>query len=273
MPYTYEQNIAYITVGTLIILLNSLEIYLIVRRWRKIKPYEHLLLNLAIADFLVGGVRCGTAIYEIHHSRWVQDKTASTVMRSLIMFSVDSSGTNISLISIDRLVAIKFPLEHRIWMSKRNARIVNALTWIITILCIGSYAFFIHVSTYDSMEGTIEVAVIMSFGWIMVIVHILLFKYIFEKQGITSDDQNTRVSHKRAWEKKVILTCTLFVVTYIICTWPGCIEHLISSKRLLSFKTVILIAVNSLIDPCLYFFKDYLRRTHKRGYRATSAQL
>ena len=85
MPYTYEQDIAFITVGTLIIFLNSIEISLIVKRWRKIKPCEHILLNLAIADLIVGGV---------HHMRWAQDKTASTVMRSFMMFSVGTSEVN-----------------------------------------------------------------------------------------------------------------------------------------------------------------------------------
>ena len=118
------KNIALATIGAATIILNFLEIYLIVKRWRKMKPYEQLLLNLAISDFFVGVIRLMLAIHEIHYPDWT-NKPYSIVVWAFMQFSVSSSAVNIFAISTDRLIAIKLPLRHTVWMSKRNARIMH----------------------------------------------------------------------------------------------------------------------------------------------------
>ena len=268
LTYTFEQNIAFIITGTLIIILNSLEAYFILKKRQKIKPYEHLLLNLALADFLVGGVRCGISIYEIYHSWWEQEKIAFWLIPGLLMFAILSSGMNILVISIDRLMAIKFPLKHRVWMSERNTRIVKVLAWIITVTCTGIFASLVHVYGYKFLRHHIETITILSFGTVMIIVHVVLIKHTLNKPDTKLSDEATKVLRERSWEKKVILTCSLFVANYIICTWPACIEQLSTNDFTVSFVTFVLFLMNSLIDPCLYFFKDYLRRNHWKAFRS-----
>ena len=225
--HTLEQNIAFIVIGAFTILLNSLEIYLIVRRRRMIKPYEQLLLNLAIADLFVGGVRLGTSFYDIHHSHesWVQKTIVFWLIRGLIIFSIYFSGMNILVISIDRLIAIKFPIRHKVWMSTRRVRIVAATTWTLTMTFTGIHESLAHTYRERWSKYHVETISVLSFGTVMIIVHILLIKYILKKPDIVLEEAETNLSQKRSWEKKVILTCTLFVGTYITCTWPDVLHY------------------------------------------------
>ena len=178
---------------------------------------------------------------------------------------------NILVISTDRLIGIKFPIQHKVWMSKR--RIVAATTWIMTMTCVGSHESLAHTYKRRWAKHHIETISVLSFGTVMIIVHILLIKYILKKPDIVLEEAETKLSQKRSWEKKVILTCTLFVSTYIICTWPGCIALLKGDQFSVNFELQMLFIINSPIDPCLYFFKDYLRHYHKREWRSKKLPL
>ena len=104
-------------------------------------------------------------------------------------------------------------------------------------------------------------------GIAMLIVHAVLVKSVLSQPNFPTEAEFRIQFHfERPRERKVVLMCTLFLATYIACTWPGCIEIIqckINTCRL-GFTKSILIFLNSLIDPCLYFFKDYLRRKHKQ---------
>ena len=228
----------------------------------KIRPYEHLFWNLAFADFLLGGVKGGTAIYEIYNLHWVG--TGYWWIVSFQMFSIFSSGMNICAASIDRFTAIKFPLRHKVWLSIRNARTVNALTWIMTITCSGVYTLLVSIYGYKLMTYHIETITVMFFGTAMIFIHLLLIGHILRKHNIPTDNLGTKVRQERLLERKVVITCTMFVSNYIISTWPACIEQFISGKISISFITLFLFFLNSMTDPCIYFFKDYLRRNHTR---------
>ena len=268
--HTHEKNTSFIAIGTLIILLNSLEIYFIINRRRKIKPYEYLILNLAIADFLIGGVQFVGAIYAAVQHSWVQDEIMHWLVVGIGLFSIYSSGMNILVISIDRLTAIKFPLRHKVWMSKRNAKIVSAITWIMTMTYAGIHASLDYRYGKRWFMNSIIATLVFSFGAAMVITHILLIHHILKKPDTEAE---TRLRQKKSWEKKVILNCTLFVGTYIICTWPWAVSLLKRDDFSARFETQTLFFINSLIDPCLYFFKDYLRRNHKRRWRGNNLPL
>ena len=221
MSFVIGRLITYATVGALTVILNSLEIYLIVKRWRKTKPYEQLLLNLAVADFLVGGIRLITAIHEIGNPDWIQ-KSHSTFVWSFIQFSVPSSAINIFAISTDRLIAVKLPLRHRVWMSKRNVRIKNISTWILTFLFTSactSLAIFVGRLVFYATG-----VIMMSITTALVIMHVLLIKSILMQTNFTPDKEQTGFRNGRRWERKVIFTCTSFLVIFIISTWPTCIE-------------------------------------------------
>ena len=243
-------------------ILNSLEIYLIVRRWRKMKPYEQLLLNLAIADFLVGIMRLMSAIHGIHNPDW-KNEPYSIVVLAFMQFSVSSSAFNIFAISTDRLMAVKMPLIHRVWMSKRNARIMNASTWILTF----SITLACTLLTLFGSERVTFVsgAIMLVIGIAMIIVHVVLVRSVLSQPNFPSEAEKIQFHFERLWERKVVLMCTLFLATYIACTWPACIE-IVQCKiktRSMTFTKSVLVFLNSLIDPCLYFFKDYLRRKHR----------
>ena len=265
------KNIIYAAIGAATVIFNSLEISLIVKRWRETKPYEQLLLNLAIADILVGGIRFITALYGIYRPDW-KEGTYYIALLGFKKFSVSSSVFNIFAISADRLIAVKFPLKHRVWMSKRNTRTMNASTWILTFL----FTLVCILFTLNAYGRAmfLATAVILFIGAALLIIHAVLIKSIMTRPNFTLKAEQSHFHFGRRWERKVVLTCTLFVAVYFACTWPGCFE-ILQCKKIpcyLDFSKTTLLFLNSLINPCLYFFKDYLRRKHKQE-RKTNGNL
>ena len=115
--------------AVVIIISNSLSIAVLVnRRFRK--RFLYLLINLAIADLLVGLFT--VPIYMIRSIS--KDKLVSTlVLDGVDMFTGLSSIFTLTVISLERLFAISPPLRHR-QLSSQSYVIPIATPWILSLM-------------------------------------------------------------------------------------------------------------------------------------------
>ena len=96
---------------------------------------NYFLLNLGIADLLVTAVT--QPLFIVHNIFLMQGRCLEWMVKAYSMvawFSCMASILNITTISIDRLIVLKYPLKKRTILTKRRGLEIMALTWVLAII-------------------------------------------------------------------------------------------------------------------------------------------
>jgi len=74
-------------------------------------------------------------------------------------------------------------------------------------------------------------------------------------------------TNERRVNRKVVLTCVTIVFIYMVCTTPYTVQIMLGGDPLSGF-TGFMLFLNSLLNPLVYFYKDYLEnKSRERGKR------
>ena len=283
------QTILFVAVGSIIILLNSVEMFFILRVRGKLKIFEILLLNLATADLFVG-----IFVVVFQSLILVNKLSANGIVAGKIafncfsFFSVASSLFQVLLISLDRLVAVKFPIRHRTLITVRRVVKCEIVVWTITVL------LALIISLQDTSSGEINTvyikrvvtAVMILIGGVLFIsfytyiIHCVIKNRRRIQKNILVDlckDKNC-LSNVNQRDKAVTFICTVLIVSYLICVFPNAILNLLVLKdrrfdelsaqyKVVYFVTVLLLYLNSTLNPMTYFFRSYFEQTSARARR------
>ena len=124
-----------------IVTLNFLTIVVFIRNRNLRKPSTYLLINLAVADMLMGAVTGANDVYELGVTCdfWyykVEKPRSSPVIYGIYAFFPSASLLNITIISLERLHATFFPLRHLVAVKKRVYGVVISTGWIIVSIIV-----------------------------------------------------------------------------------------------------------------------------------------
>ena len=270
---TSEMSYVAIAVCSVAFILNSVEIALLRRTRKKMTIFEIWLCSLALADLIVS---ISIIIFEAIRMNVKGNIKVLTAFVILIAhFTVFASSATIMLISIDRLMAIKYPLKHRLWMTKKKAVIINVVVWALNL----SYSLIEAITNRFSAEignfssrgifRQIDAYVIL----LMAIIFIFAYSLIIYESIVKF---KSPISKGKLNNVVVVATCILVVTSYIICMLPYAISFVKKASLNLSDFRVILVYVNSALNPVVYFFKRYLtmilqrRKAKKRSKEQTN---
>ena len=128
MSHHLPRGITYTTIGILAFVINLVEIILIIRKRYLISTFETFLLSLAAADCI-----CGVVLATQNALFRITGTFENIVLDGFTVFSLTSSITNLLAISLHRLLAVKFPLRHHLWITKQRLHGAIALIWIVSI--------------------------------------------------------------------------------------------------------------------------------------------
>lgn len=259
------------------IILNSTEICLILRKWKKATDFEVLLFHLAVTDLLSSTGNLSISILFTHfYLKEYMDKFYMWVTFGLVGFFYVLSMKLILIIGFERLCAVKLPLKHRLWHSDRKnlyRKICGA--WILNaILVCGAVVidYFIQSTAVDNDKGqhvTVShnlgyaVATYMSCGvltiliiytWVSRLVVVRAANLLsFDKNDYKHDPKIMKLAKKK--ERATIIICRMVLVTFLACNVPvtialyfGKFEHVSST----------LSHMNAVVNPLIYFFKGYI---------------
>ena len=236
-------------------------------RMKKRKPFERILLSLCVADILVAVWHLVVKWTEFVTQRAFIGPQKHIMGFSIEMFSVMSSITNIIILGIDRAVAVKYPLEHGVWMTKRRVFGLIASAWIgslaLSILCVVTRMANPQDKSQTAKDIPIYISVGIVFTSMVVIAAIYAFiiRVVMKRDKLMKDMMITSVQGEaKREETAVIITCVLVVGAFIFCTLPFCINMLISRRRGKPTFPVKLILLNPALDPLIYFFKGYIQK-------------
>ena len=217
---------------------------------------------LALTDVMVGLVVQPLFIAQIWNI--IQGETtasacsmqiASKLFNSLFCLS---SIVHLSLISVDRYIAIMRPYIYIQTVTKRRVLIATALAWTLTLI-INTAVLLIDVE----MVRAIITAVVISLIAVVVFCNIIVYREAHrqEKQIAAQQvDMATKekiLSHKRAF-KLTLMIITLTVISYfpgtIFVRFKEPLKNVVSLGTLTSIFMVVgsLAAFNSLVNPFIY---------------------
>ena len=250
-------GITYSTIGILAFVINLFEIILILRKRYLISTFETFLLSLAAADCI-----CGVVLATQNVLFLITGIFENIVLDGFTVFSLTSSMTNLLAISLHRLLAVKFPFRHHLWITKGRLHGTIALIWIVSIALTSAVVIL---SIFGEKQSSSFLANI-KFGFCVKILissttFLFVYGYIIVITFKQSKISNTR-KQAESRRDKVLKACTLAVSAFMICSCPWAINYLITRSK--GTYTAYLLFANILIDPCVYFFKSYLERTKTR---------
>ena len=121
-----------LSLGVLIAILNLVEIIMIVKIKRKKKLYEILLLSLSVSDFMFGISNIFVNIFFLAGA-CTNEHLLETAF-TLYVFFVLTSIFHLSFITVDRLIAVLKPLQHKTILSRKRVNTFLILLWIVAVM-------------------------------------------------------------------------------------------------------------------------------------------
>ena len=219
-------GIALITINGIVCVLGSLGNFLVCLA-------NYLLFSLAIADLIVTLVCQPLYIGDIIQRTFLYDCKASLYILLFILSYVScaSSLLHMVAISLDRFVAVAFPLRHKKFMEKWGLKVMLIISWWIPIFKVILLLVLwpvipsaSHSASSFFLVGTVFFSYfLISFFYLLIVVFLLRHK---RKRKQLSRARN--VSVKLTSRMEVHVTCTLAIAIGIFTAcWAPAIAKLV----------------------------------------------
>ena len=246
--------VVYICEAFLILTGNSLAIYIFFRIRKRLKRTSYLLINLAVADALVGMVL--TLFISADVGIMLEKDVSLTFGETVVALDVSATVASLAslvLISLERMVAILWPLRHRL-IKTRYFYVSIGFVWFLSAANVLSNLHLYNDITYDD-SYSVFTSVTFVTSLVVITVSYLAIWISVRRNAIPSNDRRSMGQSRK-------LAKTLFIVTAlsIMTSLPyGIIITLKEfSEDFFSFRVQIIMAVqyaNSLLNPVIYCFR------------------
>eukprot|EP00795_Rhopilema_esculentum_P003653 gene3653-14894_t len=266
------------------IFLNILEIRLITRKFKKATDFELVLLNLAFADLLSGLDLVVIAVLATFASltEAINIRKHFGWIFAFILLSTSSSTVFVTIIGLERFFAIKVPIRHRMFHTGRRRLLYCLLgMWAFNLLITTLPVLIDYlVSSTESHNGSKTVGYVaasyLTAGALFVVVlyawlgHLVMRRSVklldFDKKDVNINSKIFKRAMKK--EKATICACILVLVLFLMCNLPF-IVNLYQGK--IDNHSSIMIKLNAVCNPLVYFFKNYLEKRYSKKNLVSSA--
>ncbi|XP_035496645.1 proteinase-activated receptor 1 [Scophthalmus maximus] len=113
--------------------LNLITVVMFVHHIRPRKPAVIYMLNLACADLLFGLLLPFKIAYHYHGNNWIYGSFMCKVVTAAFYCNMYCSVLLIMCISIDRFLAVVYPMNSLTWRSPQTASAVCAAMWLLAL--------------------------------------------------------------------------------------------------------------------------------------------
>lgn len=247
--------------------LNAVSLWVLLRRHGLRSPSAVLMINLAVSDFLLA-LSLPLRVYFYATLRWPFGAGLCTAAVMLFRINIRTSSVFITLISLDRFLALVFPLRSRSLRTSSFASKCCVLVWVLlTLLCIpeivkyqsalktltcGSVCFEIVMGTNVAAIGQAV------FMLLLLVVNVLCtIMVICTLRRRPSGDQ-TKVNQKMS----VIVIFVVNMMVFVVFFMPFALQLM-----MLNYNTegkrrggnvlralICLASINCCLDPLIYYF-------------------
>ena len=192
------------------------------------RPSNYLLLSLAIADLIVTLIGEPLFIEAIIQRTFLYDCRGSLHIAYFILghLSCTTSVLNLVAISLDRFVAVAFPLRHKNFLEKCGLKVMLIISWSIPIFQV----ILLQVLWYIISQSAAYLAAIFLllgtfvFSYFFILVfYFLIVVFLFHHKKTRKQLRAGNVSVKLISRMEVRVSCTLAIAIgiFTVCWVPG----------------------------------------------------
>jgi len=276
----YEIIYEVLPIAVIIVLVNSVVLYLFAKSKPLRTPTNCLLLSLAVCDFMTGFICIPLFIIVVLQVIKPPERHLGKFNVVLNNCMAMAAAYHILAITLERCLCIKRPFAHR-QLTKKSMLKVALFVWLVAIV-IGfmPYSWFsLQVTNVDAYKKTQVGYVVFCLMFVFLVPCIVIvcsqtvtFKAIAKRggQGLTASKAALR---KAQSDKKCLIIFALMAFIYVVCWLPWFVLYLCFSfwfplsketmERLTDLSQVVVIFryITSIVNPLLYTFfkKDFLK--------------
>uniref|UniRef100_A0A667Z6G2 Somatostatin receptor 5 n=1 Tax=Myripristis murdjan TaxID=586833 RepID=A0A667Z6G2_9TELE len=278
---TITTAVIYITVFIIGLLGNTLVIYVVVR-YAKMKTVTNMyILNLALADelYILGIPFLGT---QGVLSYWPYGEFLCKVCMTADAMSQFSSIFCLTVMSIDRYLAVVHPIRSAKWRRPQVAKVFNVMVWVVSFLVVLPVMIYSDVQDWFnscniswpepqdlwSTAFILYTSILGFFGPLLII----CLCYLLIVIKVRSAGVRVGLTKRRKSERKVTRMVVVIVVVFVLCWLPFFLTNMVNlvyiipeNNAALYFFLVILTYVNSCANPLLYgFLSDNFKQSFRK---------
>ena len=123
----------YLLVFIISVPLNILAVAMFLRRIRPKKPAVIYMLNLAFADLLFVLLLPFRISYHYHGNNWIYGSGLCRVVTAAFYCNMYCSVLLMMCISIDRFMAVVYPMDSLVWRTPQTASVVCGAMWVLSV--------------------------------------------------------------------------------------------------------------------------------------------
>ena len=268
----------YFTTGVIFMVLNSVEIFLISKKFSKrrtTKAFETFLLSLSCSDLLVGTIIVVLLIYlialDLSNATFPKSNVWFYAFVGCFLFAFIASTFNVLAIGLDRLLAIKYPLKHRLWMCPRCAKLVVIGIWILDVAVVLARILATLMSSNTPAKVLLPpkyiyvlITGILLSSFIFIFLYSFILWTVFQKtsHGVESSQTVSQTKQKTIKNRNLAITCTLLMILFLVRSVPSATDILMTMGKVGQTLplSMLLMTLNSMVNPVIYFYKSYMER-------------
>ena len=221
---------------------------------------DFIISSLAFSDFTVCSIYLPFLIYEV-----IKQNPALNIARKFFGHcSLTASVTNMFVVTVDRVIAIRFPLKYPAIMTVKTVTSVISLVWLISLIFGAVYATEMGISRF----------ILLSYCIILMLCTMSMYAYIFyaakrqenkvQTLNFSAQPDVSAEQHKQQKaEKKAAKTIFTVVGIYALCWLPLLLLPIFVNpfKTPVLFKTRFywvqtVLSCNSALNPFVYCIRS-----------------
>ena len=271
--------VIYAVQGIIIIVGNTFIIFVFWTQRSRLTRTYFLLVNLAVADFLVGITELiviGTVKFQDTgegYARGVLRESRSNPSAAFFMLFSNSSVYFLALVSLERAFAVLRPIRHRITNSRVYIYSI-VIVWVFGLVFFGFTVLSFHLS---EVEG--EYVFVASRMCLLISILIICTSYLSIRTRLRATSSATVDNHRqgsREHDLRLARTLYITIASSIVFLMPGFVVYstrgfcpsCFSKPQVFWFVDAMYMA-NSMVNPLVYsfrmqIFKDALNKFRRK---------
>ncbi|XP_046847953.1 melatonin receptor type 1A-like [Xenia sp. Carnegie-2017] len=268
-------------------LMGNLLVLKAIHRFRRLRTYSNTIIcNLSLADVLFS-----TFVAPINAFYWSQEKlqpssfTCHVTGVGALLFGISSIYTLV-FVSIERFLAITYPLKHRQVFSTKVIGIGLMIIWLSTLaICLLSFAvskykyiesFYHCIAAWDeSLAYTVTIICVGNVLPMLVLIYcnVRVFKVIRDRRKLSkirmTNPNRDKVNAMKSSQKRASFIVMIVISVFVISWTPYCLSMLclaIDGCRLPPWfmsASVVLTIANGSFNPLIY---GLLNKNFRRAF-------